>query len=211
MQLEEIRRDYNHDELNENITHKNPFEQFNKWMDEALSGNIGDATAMALGSVGPDGFPQSRIVLLKDFGEGGFTFFTNYNSDKGKAIEKNNKVSLHFFWSELERQIRISGYAKKTDINISKKYFHSRPQKSQIAASISEQSVVVPTREYLEKKFNELLEKLNGKNPELPKSWGGYIVSPVKFEFWQGRESRLHDRIVYEKDDGNWKIKRLAP
>lgn len=211
MHLEEIRRDYKRYELMENNIHQNPFEQFKKWLDEARSENIFDATAMSVVSIGGDGFPQSRIVLLKDFGSSGFTFFSNYKSEKGKAIEKNNKVSLHFFWSELERQIRISGYAKKTDSNISKKYFHSRPQKSQIAASISEQSAVVPSREYLESKFNELFERLKDKNPEFPKNWGGYLVSPVKFEFWQGRENRLHDRIVYEKDGESWNIKRLAP
>lgn len=211
MHLEEIRRDYKRYELIENNIHQNPFEQFKKWLDEARSENIFDATAMSVVSIGGDGFPQSRIVLLKDFGDSGFTFFSNYKSEKGKAIEKNNKVSLHFFWSELERQIRISGYAKKTDSNISKKYFHSRPQKSQIAASISEQSAVIPSREFLESKFNELFERLKDKNPEFPKNWGGYLVSPVKFEFWQGRENRLHDRIVYEKDGESWNIKRLAP
>ncbi len=136
---------------------------------------------------------------------------TNYKSEKGNAIENNNKVSLHFYWPELERQIRISGYAEKTDIETSKNYFHSRPQKSQVAASISEQSSVVTSREYLETKFNELSGNLKGKNPEFPNNWGGYRVSPVKFEFWQGRESRLHDRIIYEKDGANWVIKRLAP
>lgn len=211
MQLEEIRRDYKHAELNEDNIHKNPLEQFTKWMDEVLDAKIKDATAMSLVSVEPNGFPQSRIVLLKDFGETGFTFFTNYKSEKGNTIEKNNKVSLHFYWPELERQIRISGYAEKIDIKTSKIYFHSRPQKSQVAASISEQSSVVTSREYLEMKFNELSENLKGKNPEFPNNWGGYRVSPVKYEFWQGRESRLHDRVVYEKDEVNWVIKRLAP
>lgn len=211
MHLEEIRRDYKHAELNEDNIHQNPLKQFTKWMDETLKANIQDATAMSLVSIGTDGFPQSRIVLLKDFGESGFTFFTNYNSEKGKAIEKNNKISLHFFWPELERQIRISGYAEKTDLETSKEYFHSRPQKSQVAASVSEQSSVVSSRQDLESRFNHLSQKLNGKNPEFPKSWGGYLVTPIKFEFWQGRESRLHDRIVYEKDAEDWTSKRLAP
>lgn len=211
MHLEKIRRDYKHAELNEENVCRNPLEQFTKWMDEALAVNIPDATAMSLVSSGLDGFPQSRIVLLKDFGESGFTFFTNYNSEKGKAIEKNNKISLHFFWPELERQIRISGYAEKTNIETSKEYFHSRPQKSQVAASISEQSSVVSSRQDLESEFNQLSQKLSGKNPEFPKNWGGYLVIPIKFEFWQGRESRLHDRIVYDKDAESWAIKRLAP
>lgn len=211
MDLEEIRRDYKHAELNEDNIHTNPIEQFSKWMDEALAANIPDATAMSLVSIGSNGFPQSRIVLLKDFGESGFTFFSNYKSEKGKAITNYNKVSLHFYWSELERQIRISGLVTKTDIETSKKYFHSRPQKSQLAAVISEQSMLIPSREFLELKFNELSEKLNGSNPAFPINWGGYVVSPVYFEFWQGRESRLHDRIIYGKDGQDWTIKRLAP
>uniref|UniRef100_UPI00321786DB pyridoxamine 5'-phosphate oxidase n=1 Tax=uncultured Draconibacterium sp. TaxID=1573823 RepID=UPI00321786DB len=211
MQLNNIRRDYNQAELNENSIEHHPVKQFEKWMNQALSVKIQDATAMSLVTVGDDGFPQSRIVLLKDFGKNGFTFFTNYYSDKGKAISANPKVGLHFFWPELERQIRISGTAVKTTSQISKEYFHSRPQKSQIAAFISEQSSIVPSREFLENKFTELAHHLDGNNPEYPDNWGGYLVNPVKFEFWQGRESRLHDRIVYEKNKENWIIKRLAP
>lgn len=211
MQLENIRRDYKQAELNENNINKNPIQQFELWMNDALSSNIHDATAMSLITVGSDGFPQARIVLLKDYNEMGFTFFSNYNSEKGKAIEKSKKVSLHFFWSGLERQIRISGYATKTDTDTSKKYFHSRPQQSQIAAAISNQSSVVPSRAFLENNFSLLSEKLKDENPEFPTNWGGYIVEPIKFEFWQGRESRLHDRIIYEKAGEDWSIKRLAP
>lgn len=211
MQLEEIRRDYKHSELKEENIHKNPIKQFRKWMNEALDVNSKDVTAMSLVSIDANGFPQSRIVLLKDYGENGFTFFTNYNSEKGKAIENNGKVSLHFYWSELERQVRISGVASKTSRVISKKYFHSRPQPSQIAAVISEQSAVIPSREFLENNFNELAKKLNGANPNCPENWGGYLVEPIKIEFWQGRESRLHDRIIYTKNEDNWEIKRLAP
>ncbi|MCY1720061.1 pyridoxamine 5'-phosphate oxidase [Prolixibacteraceae bacterium Z1-6] len=211
MKLKDIRRDYSQAKLNEHNISPNPVQQFQDWMNQALEANIRDATAMSLVTVGKDGFPQSRIVLLKDFEQEGFTFFTNYRSEKGMAIEANPKISLHFFWPELERQIRISGIACKTSLVISKKYFHSRPQKSQIAASISEQSSVVQSREFLENKFAEYAEELNGKNPDYPENWGGYLVEPVKFEFWQGRENRLHDRIVYEKTDDEWKIKRLAP
>ena len=211
MQLENIRSDYKRAELNENNIEQNPTLQFRKWMNEAIESKTNEATAMALVSIGIDGFPQSRIVLLKYFDEKGFIFFTNYNSEKGKAIENNNKVNLHFFWPELERQIRISGLANKTSLETSRKYFHSRPQKSQIAATISEQSSIIPTRQFLEDKFTELNEKLNGSNPEYPNNWGGYVVEPLKFEFWQGRESRLHDRIVYEKNQEDWEIKRLAP
>lgn len=212
MELKDIRRDYKHAELNEASIHENPLQQFKTWMSNAISAKINDATAMSLVSVGTNGFPQSRIVLLKYFNEDGFTFFSNYNSEKGKAMQNNAKISLHFFWPELERQIRISGIATKTNAEISAKYFHSRPQKSQIAASISEQSSIIPSRHYLENKFDELTKELRGTNPECPKHWGGYFVNPIRFEFWQGRENRLHDRIIYEKtDEKNWLITRLAP
>lgn len=211
MQLEDIRRDYKHAELNEKNCSKNPIELFRLWMKNALEASIPDATAMSLVSIGKDGFPQSRIVLLKDYDKNSFTFFTNYNSQKGKAIEKNAKVSLHFYWAELERQVRISGFAGKTNTEVSQKYFYSRPQLSQIAAVVSNQSSEVPSRAFLENSFNELSQKLNGENPDFPANWGGYLITPVKFEFWQGRESRLHDRIVYEKDGKNWMKKRLAP
>lgn len=211
MELEDIRRDYKQAELSEASLENNPFIQFSQWMNQALKADIHDATAMSLINSGTDGFPQSRIVLLKDFDESGFTFFTNYNSEKAKGIAKDARVSLHFYWSELERQIRISGFASKTKSSTSKKYFHSRPQQSQIAAVISLQSSIISSRQNLENAFNKLANELNGANPEYPPNWGGYFVKPIKFEFWQGRESRLHDRIVYEKTDDNWSIKRLAP
>lgn len=212
MQLNGIRREYKQAELTENNISGSPIKQFENWMNEAILSNIRDATTMSLVSIGTDGFPQSRIVLLKDYGENGFTFFTNYNSQKGKAIAGNAKVSLHFYWSELERQVRISGFASKTSKKVSEKYFHSRPQQSQVAAAISAQSSVVPSREFLEKSFKKLNEKLKGTNPSCPDNWGGYLVEPINFEFWQGRENRLHDRIVYAKiDEEHWTIKRLAP
>ncbi len=166
---------------------------------------------MSIVTNGADGFPDSRIVLLKSYNNEGFVFFTNYNSQKGQAIAENPKVSLHFFWPELERQVRISGIAEKTSIEESEAYFHSRPFESQVAAAVSDQSAEVPSRVYLEEKFDALKKELNGTNPERPKNWGGYLVRPVKFEFWQGRENRLHDRIVYELKDEDWIIKRLAP
>jgi pyridoxamine 5'-phosphate oxidase len=211
MKLKQVRRDYKQAQLNEAEIEENPVNQFELWMKEAISAKISDATAMSLTSIGCDGFPQSRIVLLKDFDASGFTFFSNYNSQKGKAISLNPKVSLHFFWAELERQVRITGSANKTSAEISSKYFHSRPHKSQIAAAISQQSEPIPSRLYLENKFREMENDLKGKNPEYPKTWGGYKVEPIKFEFWQGRENRLHDRIVYENNGNNWQLKRLAP
>jgi pyridoxamine 5'-phosphate oxidase len=211
MQLDHIRRDYRKAELDESTIDKNPFKQFKTWINEAITLNIADVTAMSLISIGRDGFPQSRIVLLKDFSENGFTFFTNYNSQKGKAIDFNPKVGLHFFWADLERQIRITGTASKTSEEVSKGYFHSRPHKSQVAAVLSDQSSVIPSRYSLENNFNKLITELKGSHPTYPKNWGGYLVKPIKFEFWQGRESRLHDRIVFEKSEKDWQIKRLAP
>ena len=211
MKLESIRREYMRAALSKQVVNPDPFVQFEKWMQEALESNGRDATSVALTTVGTEGFPQSRIVLLKSYNSEGLVFYTNYNSEKGKAIDNNNKVGLHFFWPELERQIRISGFAEKTNFRQSEDYFHSRPLNSQLAAVISDQSTEVPSRKYLEDKFDTLKAALGGEMPDCPKHWGGYLVKPVKFEFWQGRENRLHDRIVYEKSENYWATKRLAP
>ncbi len=211
MKFDTERREYKHAILDESTIHTNPFQQFNHWMEDVISKQIPDPTAMALATVDKNGFPQARIVLLKDYSSDGFTFFTNYRSEKARAIEQNNKVSLHFYWHQLERQVRISGTAHKTSVELSKSYFHSRPQKSQIAAAISEQSKVITSRRFLEEQFEKMANDLKDKNPDYPENWGGYRVKPIRFEFWQGRESRLHDRIVYELRDNEWEIKRLAP
>ena len=166
---------------------------------------------MSIVTNGADGFPESRLVLLKGYNVDGFVFFTNYNSQKGQAIAQNPKVSLHFFWPELEQTMRIAGIAEKTSFEESETYFHARPFESQVAAAVSDQSAEVPSRAYLEEKFEAVKKELKGSNPEYPKNWGGYLVRPVKFEFWQGRENRLHDRIVYELKNDDWIIKRLAP
>lgn len=211
MELESVRREYKRAELSETDVEKPPILLFEKWMKEALASNPNDATSVALTTIGMDGFPQSRIVLLKNYSDKGFVFFTNYHSQKGRAIENDARVGMHFFWPELERQVRISGLAEKTNEDVSDEYFHSRPLDSQIAAAISEQSTEVANRVFLDNKFQELKNQLHGKDPERPKNWGGYLVKPVKFEFWQGRENRLHDRIVFEKVSDTWEIKRLAP
>lgn len=211
MKLESIRREYKKAELEIADVTSHPFPLFETWINEALKSNQRDATAFSLITIGEDSFPQSRIVLLKQYTEDGFVFYTNYQSQKGKAIEKNSRVGMHFFWPELERQIRISGFAEKTSSMVSDKYFHSRPLESQIAAVISGQSSAIPNRKYIEEQFERLKNELRGNNPERPEYWGGYLVRPKKFEFWQGRENRLHDRIVYEKNAEEWKIKRLAP
>ncbi|MEX0721797.1 MAG: pyridoxamine 5'-phosphate oxidase, partial [Balneolaceae bacterium] len=155
--------------------------------------------------------PHSRIVLLKGYNEDGFIFFTNYASDKGKDLEQNPNAALCFFWIELERQVRIEGTVEKIPKADSENYFKSRPHKSQIGALASNQSEVVENREFLEKKFEELSEKYTEDNVDMPETWGGYLVKPTMFEFWQGRRSRLHDRIKYTLEDGEWGIRRLSP
>ncbi len=211
MKLDSIRTEYKYAGLSEINIAQNPFSQFEIWMNEALKARVNEPTAMSVATLGIDGFPDSRIVLLKDFNENGFTFFTNYTSNKGKSIAKNPVVGVHFFWPELERQIRISGFAEKTSDSISDKYFYSRPVLSQIAAIVSTQSSKIDSREYLDSQFKTLKEKYNSENIKRPENWGGYLVKPVKFEFWQGRESRLHDRILFEKNEDSWLISRLAP
>jgi pyridoxamine 5'-phosphate oxidase len=211
MKLHSIRTEYKFAELTENSIDKNPLKQFEHWLNDAINAKVNEPTAMSVVTVGIDGFPDSRMVLLKDYNENGFTFFTNYNSNKGKAIEKNPAVGLHFFWPELERQIRISGFAEKTTAEISDQYFNSRPVLSQIAAVVSNQSSKIPSRDFLQYQFENLKNEIAGKNLKRPENWGGFVVKPVKFEFWQGRESRLHDRILYEKENESWMISRLAP
>ena len=208
MKLDSIRKEYRFTILSEDSIDKNPFSQFGKWLKEAFEAKINEPTAMGLSAIGADGFPNSRIVLLKDFDENGFTFFTNYNSLKGKSIQQHPAVSLLFFWPELERQIRISGFAEKIDATVSDSYFQSRPVNSRIAAAVSNQSEKIPSRRFLENHFEtaKMIETTTR-----PEHWGGYLVKPVRFEFWQGRESRLHDRILYEKTGGLWAISRLAP
>jgi pyridoxamine 5'-phosphate oxidase len=211
MKLDTIRNEYKLSELTKKNVDSNPFRQFENWLKVALDSKEKEPTAMSLSTIGTDGFPHSRIVLLKFFNENGFVFFTNYSSEKGRSIEKNPAVGLHFFWPLLERQIRISGKAEKTSQKISAKYFAERPLESQIAAWASEQSKEISSREYLEKRFVEYRKVFENNAPGLPSFWGGYNVVPQKFEFWQGRASRLHDRILYEKNEETWSIKRLAP
>jgi len=211
MKLHSIRTEYKYAELTKSSIDKNPLKQFEHWLNDALNAKVTEPTAMTVATVGNDGFPDSRIVLLKDFDENGMTFFTNYNSNKGMSIEKNPAVGLHFFWPELERQIRISGFAIKTSDEVSDHYFYSRPVLSQIAAVISNQSSKIPSREFLLERFESFKNNSSGEIIKRPKNWGGFLVTPVKFEFWQGRESRLHDRILYEKENNNWLISRLAP
>lgn len=211
MNIDKIRKEYTLHALDDSNLDSDPVSFFSKWLGDAIEINVSEPTAMTVSTIGTDGYPQSRIVLLKSFSAEGFSFFTNYLSQKGRSLEKNNRASLLFFWPELQRQVRITGNVSKVSQNISEEYFSTRPRGSQIGAWASEQSMVVPSREYLESKFRDFEIKFKGKEVPVPQNWGGYILKPVRIEFWQGRESRLHDRIVYDLGQSGWQISRLAP
>ncbi len=208
--LKSMREEYMKGKLNQSSVEKDPFIQFRKWMDASIEAEILHPTAMNLATVGSDMQPSSRIVLLKEFDEKGFVFYTNYKSRKAIELNENPRASLLFFWNELEREVRIEGFAEKTDNNRADDYFSSRPRNSQISASISEQSRSVPDRSFLVKEFNKFANENQG-NIKRPEFWGGYRLVPNYFEFWQGREDRLHDRIAYKIVGESWKIFRLAP
>jgi pyridoxamine 5'-phosphate oxidase len=210
--ISRIRKTYSQKALSENDIAANPFLQFDKWWEEALASSIEEVNAMTLATASADGVPSARIVLLKGYSEDGFVFFTNYNSFKGKQLIENPKACLVFFWKELERQVRITGIVQKTSAGASDDYFYSRPITSQIGAAVSPQSTAIESREWLENRFAELELKVAESNVPRPDHWGGFIIKPVIIEFWQGRPSRLHDRIEYSlQESGEWKIERLAP
>ena len=198
-------------DLNESSVDKNPFVQFTKWYESILNSNLNEPTAMMLSTADVNGNPSARIVLLKEIDDSGFVFYTNYGSRKGKDLKQNPKAALTFFWDEQRRQIRIEGRIEKISRETSKEYFSSRPRESQIGAWVSEQSSVIPDREFLENKYVELKEKFGNEEIPLPDFWGGYRLIPNYFEFWQGRENRLHDRICYKEENNQWKIFRIAP
>ena len=190
----------------------NPFNQFNAWWDDALKSELDEVNAMTLATASSAGLPSARIVLLKSVSEEGFVFFTNYNSNKGKELLENPNACLVFFWKELERQIRITGKVKKVSAAESDEYFLSRPEGSRIGAWASPQSQVIAFREIIEEHITKYTMEFANTNILRPPNWGGYIVMPEAFEFWQGRPNRLHDRIQYSlQKEGNWKIERLAP
>lgn len=210
--LHDYRKSYEKGELSENSVDENPMQQFRKWFYEVQnSGGVDEVNAMTVNTIGTDGFPKGRVVLLKKYDEYGFYFYTNYESEKGKAIANNNKVSLSFFWPNMERQIIIKGTAEKTSEADSINYFHSRPKGSQLGAVVSHQSEVVESREVLEKNLAELEKKYETEEVPKPDNWGGILVKPISIEFWQGRPNRLHDRIRYRLKDNDWVIERLAP
>lgn len=189
-----------------------PTRQFDTWWHEALEAKIIEVNAMTLATASADGIPSARTVLMKGFSEKGFIFFTNYNSFKGQQLSENPKACLLFFWKELERQVRITGIVEKLSSEESNVYFQSRPRASQVGAVASPQSQVIESRQWLDEKYNEAFEQFESTTVQRPSHWGGYLVTPVIFEFWQGRPGRLHDRIQYTLlDDGNWKVERLAP
>lgn len=208
--LKNMRLSYEQDQLLESKISKNPFAQFKLWFDLVLKADIIEPNAMTIATSTKAGMPSARMVLLKDFDESGFTFFTNYGSRKGKELSENPFASVLFWWREFERQVRIEGKIEKISWKESGEYFNLRPLKSRYGALASDQSKIVESREILEKKFADL-EKQFGDNPPMPKNWGGYKLVPNKFEFWQGRRDRLHDRIYYEKIKDDWKIFRLQP
>lgn len=211
--LSNYRKSYEKSELLESSIPEDPINLFNRWFYEveAFEGS-GEVNAMTVSTIGLDGFPKARIVLLKKFNEEGFIFYTNYNSEKGRAIENNPNVCLSFFWESLERQVIIKGIATKTSENISDGYFDSRPDGSKLGAIVSNQSQVIPNREYLEQNLKQLEKDFEGKEIPRPKHWGGFLVTPSEVEFWQGRPNRLHDRIKYTlQNDYSWSITRLAP
>ncbi|KGO83466.1 pyridoxamine 5'-phosphate oxidase [Flavobacterium beibuense] len=211
--LSNYRRSYEKGELTEQNLPEDPISLFKKWFHEVEDfGAVAEVNAMTVSTIGKDGFPKARVVLLKQFTYEGFIFYTNYNSEKGKAIEANPNVCLSFFWHELERQVIIKGVAEKVSENISDGYFESRPEGSRLGAIVSPQSEVIPSRDYLENKLHDLENEYKGKEIPRPKNWGGFIVKPVEVEFWQGRPNRLHDRIRYKlQEDFSWLTDRLAP
>ncbi len=209
--IQNLRQDYRAAELNESDVAKNPIKQFELWFADAMKAQLYEPNVMTLATADKSGKPNARIVLLKGFDENGFSFYTNYLSQKGKEMKKNPQACLVFFWAELERQVRIEGKVEKLDKEASEKYFHSRPKGSQIGAIASPQSQVIANRKLLETKVEELNQTYQDKTIPKPAHWGGYIVKPTSIEFWQGRSSRLHDRIKYDLINGKWQTTRLAP
>ncbi|MFT5917500.1 MAG: pyridoxamine 5'-phosphate oxidase [Flammeovirgaceae bacterium] len=212
MNLADIRDDYRMASLEESEVANNPILQFEKWMEDVLKAEVIEPNAMTISTVGAEGKPSARIVLLKGL-ENGFVFYTNYESQKGKELAENPYASLTFFWADLQRQVRVEGKVQKISEEASINYFHSRPKGSQIGAAVSPQSSVIPNREFLENRKNEIEKKYESESQiPKPENWGGYVLVPNRVEFWQGRSSRLHDRLIFEQEgNGNWKMERLAP
>ncbi|KQY16652.1 pyridoxamine 5'-phosphate oxidase [Massilia sp. Root133] len=207
----DLRKDYGQARLDESDVADDPMDQFTRWFEEALKAEVNEPNAMSVATVGEDGRPTSRIVLVKQFDARGFTWYTNYDSQKGKQLASKPFAALLFFWSELERQVRIEGRVERTSAEESDKYFNSRPLKSRLSAIASEQSEPIANRAALEEHYEEVARQY-GEAPPRPQHWGGFRLVPERIEFWQGRRSRFHDRIVYmRQEDGSWTRQRLQP
>ena len=212
LSISDLRQNYTLAGLNEADAAKDPIEQFASWFQEALEAQLKEPNAMTLATISPDGFPSARIVLLKHFDAAGLVFYTNYDSTKGQHLQQNPRAALVFWWAELERQVRIEGKVEKMPERDSDRYFNSRPRNSQLGAWVSAQSEVIPNREILEQKFTQLQQEYANKDIPRPSHWGGFRLIPAIIEFWQGRPSRLHDRLRYRLlQDGTWLRERLSP
>ena len=210
--IADLRQNYTRAGLSEADVNSDPIEQFKTWFEQALDANLIEPNAMTIATATPEGKPTARIVLLKGVSDRGFVFYTNYESQKGQQLIANPYAALVFLWDKLERQVRIEGEVEKLSTEESAEYFHSRPKGSQLGAIASDQSRIIPNREILEQRLSELQEKYADETVPLPEHWGGFRVVPNRIEFWQGRPSRLHDRLVYDlQDDGSWEINRLSP
>jgi pyridoxamine 5'-phosphate oxidase len=207
-----LRQDYTKDGLREIDLETDPFKQFKSWFDQALNAQLPEPNAMTLATSTMEGKPSARVVLLKDFSDRGFVFYTNYHSQKGQELATNPQAALVFWWAQLERQVRIEGKVCQVSPQESDEYFHSRPTSSQLGAWVSNQSQIVSSREVLEQRQKELIVQYEGQIIPRPPHWGGFRVVPTEIEFWQGRPSRLHDRLLYRlQADNNWLIERLSP
>ena len=211
--ISNLRKSYSKNSLIDKDLPEDPFFLFDIWFKEVSSKNSkSEVNAMTLSTIGLSGYLNGRIVLLKYYSHDGFVFFTNYNSNKAASIDQNNKVSISFFWEESERQVIIKGVAARTSDDFSTKYFNSRPKGSKLGALVSEnQSSIIKSKDYIIKKFNELSKEYLNKEISRPNNWGGYIIKPIQYEFWQGGENRLHDRIRYTLKKNIWQIDRLSP
>jgi pyridoxamine 5'-phosphate oxidase len=209
--LQNLRRNYKYKSLDQKDVELNPFEQFSIWFEEAMNSQLYEPNAMILATASKEGKPSVRALLLKGFDEIGFVFYTNYEGRKGKELDENNNASILFYWAELERQVRLEGKVEKISKEESEKYFKTRPFKSRVGAWASAQSTVIESRFVIIKKFIKYLFKFHSNDVPLPPYWGGYILKPDVFEFWQGRANRLHDRVRYRKGDTEWIIERLSP